>query len=357
MDTSPLVGMQVDPRRNGLNTVRLALAASVLVWHSFRLTGRSVSYPHGGVFFGTFGVDGFFVISGLLLAGSYLHRPGVLRFLRNRALRILPGFWVCLVVVALGFAPLALLVRHGDFSGLVQGPDPAWRYVLVNVTTRMQQWSVAGTPEGTHYDGYWNGSLWTLSWEVVAYLVLAVLGLVGLLKRRLVMAVATLGLWAVHAADTFDVIPHNYWVHTGSRLGLMFGLGVLLHLYGAKIPRNRVLTVVAVVVLAVSTLLPTYSVLGAPALAYLVIRVGIALSAPRWWLRDRDVSYGLYIYTFPVQQSLVLLGAAALPVPAFALVSLAAALPFAMASWFLVERPALHLKRRERRRSVAAQPL
>ena len=350
-----MVGMQVDPRRNGLNTVRLALAASVLVWHSFRLTGQSVPYPNGGIFYGSFGVDGFFVISGLLLAGSYLHRPGILRFLRNRALRIMPGFWVCLVVVAVGFAPLALLIRHGDFSGLVQGPDTAWRYVLANLTTRMQQWSVAGTPSGTHFDGYWNGSLWTLSWELLAYLVLAVLGLVGLLKRRLLMLVATLGLWAVHAADTFNVIPHNYWVHTGSRLGFMFGLGVLLHLYGSKIPRSLLMTVVASVVLAASTLLPTYSVLGGPALAYLVIRVGIALSAPRWWLRDRDISYGLYIYAFPVQQTLVLLGADVLPVPAFALLSLVCVVPFAAASWFMVERPALQLKRRDRRVSLADQ--
>jgi peptidoglycan/LPS O-acetylase OafA/YrhL len=356
MHTSTSVGMQVDPRRNGLNTVRLVLAASVLVWHSFRLTGREVPYPHGGIFFGSFGVDGFFVISGLLLSGSYLHRPDLWVFLRNRALRILPGFWVCLVVVAFGFAPLALLIQGGAFSGLMHGSDPAWRYVLVNIATRMQQWSVANTPAHTHYDGYWDGSLWTLSWEMIAYLCLAALGVVGLLRRRVAMIVATAGLWALHIADTYELIPHNYWVSTGSRLGLMFALGVLLHLFGPKIPRTALLTVIAAVVLAVSTLLPTYSVLGAPALAYLVVTVGIALSAPRWWLRDRDISYGLYIYTFPVQQTLVLLGAAVLPVPLFALLSLVSAVPFAAASWFGIERPALGLKRRNRQKSVAAQP-
>ena len=354
---SPTVGMQVDPRRNGLNTVRLALAASVLVWHSFRLTGRDVAYPHGGIFIGTVGVDGFFVISGLLLSGSYLHRPDIVTFLRNRALRILPGFWACLVVVAFGFAPLAALVRGESLSALLSGPESAWRYVLVNLTTRIQQWSVAGTPTGTDYDGIWNGSLWTLSWEMIAYLSLGALGVVGLLKRRAVMAPATLGLWVLHAADSFDVIPHNYWVHTGSRLGLMFALGVCLHLFGAKIPRGPLVTGVMLVVLAVSTVLPTYSVLGAPALAYLVVRAGIALSAPRWWLRDRDFSYGLYIYAFPVQQTLVILGADVVPVAGFALLSMIAVLPVAAASWFLVERRALQLKRRARPRSVADQPL
>ncbi|MES2723643.1 MAG: hypothetical protein V4656_10880, partial [Pseudomonadota bacterium] len=52
-----------------------------------------------------------------------------------------------------------------------------------------------------------------------------------------------------------------------------------------------------------------------------------------------DMSYGLYIYACPIQQILVMSGTLSF------WASVAATLPFAVASWFMVERPALRLKR------------
>lgn len=80
-----------DRRANGLNLLRLLLAAGVIVWHSFPLTGHDVGWGPARQFLSSISVDGFFAISGFLITGSWLTRPKLLSFLRARALRILPG--------------------------------------------------------------------------------------------------------------------------------------------------------------------------------------------------------------------------------------------------------------------------
>ena len=57
-----------------------------------------------------------------------------------------------------------------------------------------------------------------------------------------------------------------------------------------------------------------------------------------------DLSYGVYIYGFPVQQLLFLTGASSLGPLAFAGVACVTVLPFAAMSWLLVERPAMRMK-------------
>ncbi len=336
----------VDPRANTLNFVRLLLAASVVVWHAYPLHGREFPWPWAAQLAGNAGVDGFFAISGFLLAGSWLHKPHLLTYAANRALRILPAFWVCLVVVAAGFAPLSLLIQGQDPAAVLSGPHSAFAYVLGNADLSIGIHDVAGTPAGVPFDGVWNGSLWTLRWEALAYVGLAVLGLLGVLRRRRLVLALLVGLWLVGVGLALGVVPDGYWVSNGARLGLMFVAGAAVQLYADRLPASRWAAAGAAALVLVSPVLVDYRVLGGPALAYLVIWLGGAVRSPRLRLADRDISYGLYIYAFPVQQTLVLLGTAALPPLVAALLALVATVPLAAASWVLVERPALRLKSR-----------
>lgn len=340
------VAALVDPRANTLNFVRLLLAGSVVFWHAYPLNGHEFPWPWAAQLAGSFGVDGFFAISGFLLAGSWLHKPHLLTYAANRVLRIVPAFWVCLVVVALGFAPLALLLQGEDPAGIVTGSPSAGAYLLHNVDLSIDVHDVAGTPATVPFDGVWNGSLWTLRWEAFAYVGLAALGVLGLLRRRAVSLVLLAGLWLVGVGLALGVVPDGYWVSTGARLGLMFVAGMVVQLYADRLPAHPGFAAAAAALVLVSPVLVDYRVLGGPALAYLVIWLGGAIRSPRLRLADRDISYGLYIYAFPVQQTLVLLGADALPPLVSGLLALVATVPVAAASWVLVERPALRLKRR-----------
>ncbi len=61
-----------------------------------------------------------------------------------------------------------------------------------------------------------------------------------------------------------------------------------------------------------------------------------------------DLSYGVYIYAFPIQQLLVIAGLATLGVFPFFVLATLATLPLAAMSWFIVEKRALALKKRQR---------
>jgi peptidoglycan/LPS O-acetylase OafA/YrhL len=59
-----------------------------------------------------------------------------------------------------------------------------------------------------------------------------------------------------------------------------------------------------------------------------------------------DLSYGVYIYAFPIQQLLVICGLGVMNPIVFAIIAAIATLPLAALSWVLVEKRAMSLKSR-----------
>jgi len=90
--------------------------------------------------------------------------------------------------------------------------------------------------------------------------------------------------------------------------------------------------------------------LTAPFLAYLLLWVGSVLPSPRL-IQRHDISYGVYIYAFPMQQLLVLTGIQDRGLVVYDIVALACTVPLATASWLLIERPAMRRARRSHGRS------
>jgi peptidoglycan/LPS O-acetylase OafA/YrhL len=95
--------------------------------------------------------------------------------------------------------------------------------------------------------------------------------------------------------------------------------------------------------------LQNYRTVAAIPLAYAVITSGALIKNRRLNLRN-DLSYGVYIYAFPIQQLLAICGLAVLAPPLFFIIATIATLPVAALSWFLVEKRALSLKSRFERR-------
>lgn len=337
------LGQVFQPKHNALNAMRLALALSVIVWHSFPLSGASIAFAPGRQLLGHIGVDSFFAISGYLIVSSWIRRPQWRSFLRARVLRIFPAFWICLVVTAVIFAPLSLFLRHEDFPpNFMTG---AASYVFKNAALYIFDFGIAGTPAGVPYPGVWDGALWTLMWEFLCYLAVLVLGLVGLLRWRSVTVVLfVLALLGVIVTSYGPV--QNYLVVNGSPLGLMFIAGALMYQFQDRVPVSRTLVVLAAMIVLGSSWLPDYRVVAALPLAYFVIVLGALGSNPRLTITN-DFSYGTYIYGFPVAQLLASVGAVALGVPLFAILSIVATIPLAAASWFLIEKRALRFKRRQ----------
>ncbi|BBX04084.1 hypothetical protein MMOR_50200 [Mycolicibacterium moriokaense] len=107
------LGQVFDPRENALNAWRLVLASGVILQHSWPLTGRELATPFTGLLTQVW-VDAFFVVSGFLITGSWLNNPRLREYAVARALRIFPGLWVCLLVIAFVLAPIGAALSGGS---------------------------------------------------------------------------------------------------------------------------------------------------------------------------------------------------------------------------------------------------
>lgn len=339
-----------DPRNNALNLFRLGLAAEVMVFHSWPVTGRTPPHLLLQLLFSV-GVDGFFAISGFLITASWVNDPRLRDFLTARALRILPGFYVCLIVTAFVFAPLNLALNGGSAGELLTSSAPI-EYVLKNSAVAYLHHNVGDTPVGVPFaDGGWNASLWSLIWELLCYLAVAGIGVAGLANRRwvspMILAAAVIGALFVPPL-TFPGV----WTvpQLAVRSAIMFAAGAVMYQWRDAIPARWSLVAVSVVVVVVAAaVLPDYRVVAALPLAYAVIVAAVMIHKQRLRLRT-DLSYGVYIYAFPMQQLLASCGLATLPVFAFAGLSTAAVVPLSALSWFLIEKPSQSLKARLKRK-------
>lgn len=348
------LGQVFDARCNALNAWRLLLAAEVMLWHCWPVTDRLPPAATLQLLF-SIGVDGFFAISGFLITRSWLDDPHIRDYLTARALRILPGYYVCLIMTAFVFAPLSVAIQGGSVSKLVSSGAPL-EYVLKNIGVAYVHLDIGGTPRGVPHSGLWNGSLWSLVWEVLCYLAVAGIGLAGLANRRwvspVILVLAT-GLATVLPPMTF---PGTWTIpQIAVRSAIMFAAGAVIYQWKDAIPARWSLVAVSVVIVLAASRLPDYRVVAALPLAYAIIASGSLLKNRRLVLRT-DLSYGVYIYAFPTQQLLAVCGLARLQPMVLFVVAAVATLPLAAASWFLIEKPSMALKRRLKEKwSVSAE--
>jgi peptidoglycan/LPS O-acetylase OafA/YrhL len=331
---------------DNFTVLRLALALAVVVSHAFSVgTGRHLDEPLTsltGYTLGEHAVNGFFAVSGFLVAMSWDRRGGAIPFVAARLLRVIPALVVAVLLTGLLLGAALTSLPRAQY--LADGR--VWNFILVTLTTFKSATVLPGVFENNPLR--WPiSTVWTLRYELICYAGLLGYGVVGGFKKPWIALVAAITVAiALIFLGLKGEIPKG--TETALRLPLVFGTGSLIYLY-----RDRVLlswplliAVFIAVIASVFVFKAAYKPILFAGTAYVMLFLALApgLSHPSFE-PPGDISYGVYLYGWPIQQALQSL---------FPLTSLWLMLPIALAStcavsilsWIVVEKPALRLKGR-----------
>ena len=303
--------------KNSLDLLRLVAAGLVLFSHQHILIGQPEPSFFGLQTFGGAGVTIFFFLSGALVWSSWARDSNIKRFFARRLLRILPGLWV---VVFLTMFLLGPLVTTNSLTSYFFSPETL-RYVSTAFLAVRHQ--LPGVFANNPYPFAVNGSLWTLPLEFFCYFTVCILGSLKVLTSRARISISLLLIVVISIFDPL-VLSSHFNIHF--EMIIVFWAFVF---FAFIVPRGTE---------------------QASMLVFSACLVHMALKMPIGSkLTDRlgDLSYGLYIFAFPVQQLLVqwTLGAG-WSFGALLSITLLITVGLAFASWHLVEKPVLRFKPR-----------
>jgi peptidoglycan/LPS O-acetylase OafA/YrhL len=340
------------------DVIRLLAALMVIFSHAFTTTGHHEPQPihlgQLGVTWGHIGVAIFFVTSGFLVTESWRRRPGAGGYALKRVLRIWPAF---LMMIALSVFVVGPIVTDRSLHSYFTSPQ-TWGYLLHNAVMSPITFLLPGVFRHQPLSGV-NGSLWTLPFEVLAYVGLLLLAVSRLLRTWVLAVLLAVGLVLYNLSVAHRTLPlavhiDGLWLSDLVRLQVWFVAGALLALLKDRVVGNHVVAAIALVVAGIG-IDAHQAIVAVPALALLVIYVGTLPFAPAERLhRLGDPSYGMYLSGFVIQQMLVWAGWVRLnPWLSFAEGAVLATI-FGYTSWHLVEKRAMRLATRPKPRPAPA---
>lgn len=256
---------------------------------------------------------------------------------------------------------------------------------FLNVTGLIHYF-LPGVFQDNPHKGVVNLSLWTVPWELFCYLIISVLILTGLIRRPRVIlfgGMAAIILPAMlylimlfakanHSAVASSMLEQNLYYNPpdlslhdasvgrlvkwlvltvcgwGFRVIPFFLSGCLLYTFRYRVPYHWGLGTLLLALLLLASFAmpfewdgPLLNLALCPALTYLTVLIGLTRMPMLPVYRNGDYSYGIYLYGYPIQQVVVLLGLDRLIWWQNVLISIPLISVFAMFSWHLIERPIL----------------
>lgn len=336
--TRTFAGFADHHHNNNFNLLRTICAITVIVSHAWPLaTGNAQAEPFlsTGITPGMCAVIIFFAISGFLIAGSFDRTADLMRFATARVRRIYPAY-----VTALLFSTLALgaLITTLPVEFYYLSPETLW-YATANAAFYTTVTGLPGVFANNPHSYTVNGSLWSLPLEVLCYFTLYCAGRAGFLRTKRCALFVLLGLIASAAWRTSGLggaLPH---------VVPSFLTGIALYTYREYVPASKMIFTTMVLVSCAARNLPFHAEIVRVTIAYGALCFAIGANVlGRYLAQCGDYSYGLYLYSWPVTQSIIhffpgikVFELVALTLPATAIL--------AVVSWHLVEKKTLRSAR------------
>jgi len=340
------IGDKEEVRENNFTLLRIIFAWLVLYGHSYALQNpNNINDPlniifKGSNYIGGFAVDAFFVISGYLVAGSFV-RNGVFSYVVSRSLRIFPALIIC---VLMSVFVLGLAVTTLDSTAYLTNPK-THEYLINCIPFFDVKYLLPGVFEH-NADQAVNGSLWTLIVELRCYFLLLALGILGIFSTRFISNIILFALlvFGVFFFKDIPLLGRGETIHWAG-LSLFFLVGVIFYVNRNDIFLNSRLAILAAIIAFLSFGTQWFSYVFPAVFTYLIFYAAYATPYVNVDGKVGDISYGIYIYAYPIQ------GLIAFVHPAFGpltntLIATVIVLPLAYCSWHFIEKPALSLKKK-----------
>lgn len=335
----------LEKQNNNLDLIRIILASLVIIGHTPILNGYTAYWADPiGYFFpftyaGSLAVKAFFFISGLVVTHSYLKRRDALYFIISRIFRVIPALLFVLIATVFVVGPVITTLSIGNYFA-----NPNNLSYIYNNLIFQTAYYLPGMFASNPYPHAVNGSLWSLKYEMGCYAFLLVtfllMGKAG--KKYYNIPIAFVIADALlDQPILFAFLGPNIDI---SLLPMSFALGCLLAVNADFIPINLYPVLIAVIFLIIFRNNPYNQILllltFCMAIIYISSRKTVVKLKPKY-----DISYGVYLWGFLVQQSLFYyLGT--LYAGLHCIIALGLSITLAMITYFLIELPFMDLGKR-----------
>lgn len=291
---------------------------------------------------GGLSVDIFFVISGYLIMNSLKYSRSPQNYIWKRLLRLFPALILLLLLTLIW----VVFIYTGDN---ILKEKSFWSYIPNNLSLFNLQYSINGVFDSNPYPKAINGSLWSLCYEFTMYLFIF---LFFPFKNKkilpiLVFCAFILSLYCLFFRPNFlsniyfslQLIPKNLY-----KLSTLFIAGSFLSFINLEKINISIIKILLCILILASIYFNIYNYSVFFLLPLLTILIGLSYSETLNFIPNKigDISYGMYIYGFPVQQSLMHFFDLS---PLFLMIlSLPITAMFAYFSWITIEKRAMSFK-------------
>lgn len=333
---------------NNFDFIKILFAWLVIVSHSYVLLGNQgcdwlCEATHHYINFSYFGVKGFITISGYLIFKSLNRSPNLIDYLWKRVLRIYPAL-IIVLVLSVGLAYLIYQPTNNYFKFNKEAFD----YILNNLSLYHNQWRIHGVFD-TLPNTAINGSLWTMGFEFFFYLMLLMIYPFRkyplVIQIILCLTIIILFIGNIYFIDELRVVPFRLRVDFIFELGVFFMIGAFLGAIDWKdILYKKQMAIIATIITVAILYFQPNPIWLCFTWPYLVIFIGQGSSKFSNWIHANleDPSYGIYLYAFPVQQSIIYFFHPSVTVLLWT--STLIAFGLGILSWKLIEKKTLQFK-------------
>lgn len=335
-------------KNNNFDFLRFLFALLVVVSHAFPLSGSNESFQwiykitNGQIVWAQIGLSGFFVISGYFIFQSLERSKHLLDYFKKRFLRLFPALFVVLLLTIV----LAPFVYKSEIPFLKN--SAVYTYLPNNLSLYNFQSSIKGIFDTNAYHAI-NGSLWTIRYEFSLYVALSFLFFFRT-QQRIVCIILLIGFSVFILLYTFYLNRFGGSSLFGLQgihllnLGTFFiGGSLLASLQFEKIKYKVLILGLSVLILLLSLYFNFYDSVKHFIFLIVVLLIGfIPLPFIHTFGRFGDMSYGIYIYSFPIQQTLMYFFK--MSTYSLLIYSVLLSVVFGFLSWHLIEKRALKYK-------------